>query len=106
MFTNSDLKSKVDSLWNLFWSRVMSNPFTAIELMSYLIFLRWSEVKEHNNQTLFLRTIPTVFMGKHKLEVDDLYKVPFTNFGSNALEKYFIPEEIEEMMELTNKLAA
>ncbi|MBK8486104.1 MAG: N-6 DNA methylase [Saprospiraceae bacterium] len=40
MLTNSDLKSKVDSLWNRFWSGGISNPLTAIEQMSYLIFLK------------------------------------------------------------------
>jgi type I restriction enzyme M protein len=40
MLTNSDLKSKVDSLWSRFWSGGISNPLTAIEQMSYLIFLK------------------------------------------------------------------
>ena len=33
-------------------------------------------------------------------------QIAFTNFGSNAVEKYFTQEEIEELMELTKKLAA
>ncbi|MBI2966215.1 MAG: N-6 DNA methylase [Bacteroidetes bacterium] len=40
MLTDSNLKSKVDSLWNRFWSGGISNPLTAIEQMSYLIFLK------------------------------------------------------------------
>lgn len=40
MLTSTDLKSKVDSLWNRFWSGGISNPLTAIEQMSYLIFLK------------------------------------------------------------------
>lgn len=66
-------------------------------------------ILEHNynaDQTRFLRTVQTVFMQKRKLEEADLYDAPFTNFGSNAVEKYFTPEEIEELMELTKKLAA
>lgn len=66
-------------------------------------------ILEHNynaDQTRFLRTVQTVFMQKRKLEEADLYEAPFTNFGSNAVEKYFTPEEIEELMELTKKLAA
>lgn len=66
-------------------------------------------ILEHNynaDQTRFLRTVQTVFMQKRKLEEADLYEAPFTNFGSNAVEKYFTPEEIDELMELTKKLAA
>ena len=40
MLTDNNLKSKVDSLWNRFWSGGISNPLTAIEQMSYLIFLK------------------------------------------------------------------
>lgn len=40
MLTDSSLKSQVDSLWNRFWSGGISNPLTAIEQMSYLIFLK------------------------------------------------------------------
>lgn len=66
-------------------------------------------ILEHNynaDQTRFLRTVQTVFMQKRKLEEADLYDAPFTNFGTNAVEKYFTHEEIEELMELTKKLAA
>ena len=40
MLTSPALKSQVDSLWNRFWSGGISNPLTAIEQMSYLIFLK------------------------------------------------------------------
>lgn len=40
MLTSPQLKSQVDSLWNRFWSGGISNPLTAIEQMSYLIFLK------------------------------------------------------------------
>jgi type I restriction enzyme M protein len=35
-----DLKSKIDALWNRFWSAGMSNPLQSIEQMSYLIFMK------------------------------------------------------------------
>jgi len=37
---DSDLKSKIDQLWNKFWSSGISNPLQAIEQMSYLIFMK------------------------------------------------------------------
>ncbi|PKL62763.1 MAG: DNA methyltransferase [Methanomicrobiales archaeon HGW-Methanomicrobiales-2] len=36
----SDLKSKIDTLWDRFWSGGMSNPLQSIEQMSYLIFMK------------------------------------------------------------------
>lgn len=40
MLTDPQLKSKVDSLWDKFWAGGIANPITAIEQMSYLIFLK------------------------------------------------------------------
>jgi type I restriction enzyme M protein len=36
----SALRSKVDALWNKFWSGGIANPLTAIEQISYLLFMR------------------------------------------------------------------
>jgi type I restriction enzyme R subunit len=66
-------------------------------------------ILEHSynaDQTRFLRTVQTVFMQNRKLEEADLYEAPFTNFGTNAVEKYFSVDDIIELMELTKKLAA
>lgn len=37
---NSKLKSLIDQLWNLFWSGGISNPLSAIEQITYLIFMK------------------------------------------------------------------
>ncbi|AKZ64288.1 DNA methyltransferase [Herbaspirillum hiltneri N3] len=37
---NSELKSKIDQLWNKFWSGGISNPLTAIEQITYLLFMK------------------------------------------------------------------
>lgn len=58
------------------------------------------------DQTRFLRTVQTVFLQKRKLEEADLYEAPFTNFGTNAVEKLFSENEIVEVIELMKKLAA
>ncbi|MBL7129282.1 MAG: N-6 DNA methylase [Ignavibacteria bacterium] len=50
MLTNPTLKSKVDSLWDKFWSGGIANPLTAIEQMSYLIFLKRLEDKDNANK--------------------------------------------------------
>ena len=37
---NPELKSKIDQLWNKFWSGGISNPLTAIEQITYLLFIK------------------------------------------------------------------
>ncbi len=37
---NSALKSKIDQLWDKFWSGGISNPLTAIEQITYLLFMK------------------------------------------------------------------
>lgn len=37
---DNNLKSKINKLWDKFWSSGLSNPITAIEQMSYLIFMK------------------------------------------------------------------
>jgi type I restriction enzyme M protein len=37
---NSTLKSKIDQLWDKFWSGGISNPLTAIEQITYLLFMK------------------------------------------------------------------
>ncbi|MBL7847752.1 MAG: DEAD/DEAH box helicase family protein [Cyclobacteriaceae bacterium] len=64
-------------------------------------------ILEHNynaDQTRFLRTVQTVFLQKRKLEEADLYEAPFTNFGANAVEKYFSQNQIDEVIQMTRRL--
>jgi type I restriction enzyme R subunit len=66
-------------------------------------------ILEHNynaDQSRFLRVVQSVFMQRKKLELADLYEEPFTNFGTNAVEKLFGENEISELIELTNRLIA
>jgi len=35
-----ELKSQINKLWDRFWSGGIANPLTAIEQMSYLIFMK------------------------------------------------------------------
>lgn len=64
------------------------------------------EHRYNANQTRFLRTVQSVFIQKRKLEVNDLYEPPFTNFGMNAVEQLFSDTEVEEIIELTKRLIA
>lgn len=35
-----ELKSKIDQIWNAFWSGGIANPLEMIEQITYLLFLR------------------------------------------------------------------
>ncbi|MEL6763942.1 MAG: type I restriction-modification system subunit M N-terminal domain-containing protein, partial [Cyanobacteria bacterium J06607_6] len=37
---NPELKSQIDQLWDKFWSGGISNPLTAIEQITYLLFMK------------------------------------------------------------------
>lgn len=48
MRLTTELKSKIDVLWERFWSGGMSNPLQSIEQMSYLIFMKRLEDMDNN----------------------------------------------------------
>ena len=35
-----ELKNKIDSLWEIFWTGGLTNPLDVIEQMTYLMFIR------------------------------------------------------------------
>ena len=46
----TEIKSKVQRLWDMFWSRGITNPITAIEQISYLLFIRrLEEIDEYKH---------------------------------------------------------
>lgn len=47
---NPELKSKIDQLWNKFWSGGISNPLTAIEQITYLLFMKRLDEQDHEKQ--------------------------------------------------------
>jgi type I restriction enzyme R subunit len=56
------------------------------------------------DQIRFLRAVQSVFLEKRKLETADLYEPPLTNFGADAVEKWFSEKEVTEMVEFANRL--
>ncbi len=47
---DTNLKSKINKLWDKFWSGGLSNPITAIEQMSYLIFMKKFEDEDNKKE--------------------------------------------------------
>ena len=50
MFVRSEVKSKIDSIWNKFWSGGIANPLNAIEQITALIFLKL--LNENDNKAI------------------------------------------------------
>jgi type I restriction enzyme R subunit len=66
-------------------------------------------IQVHNynaEQIRFLRSVQEVFLAKRTLVEADLYDPPFTNFGRNAVGRFFTPQEIGDLLHLTQSLAA
>ncbi len=52
----------------------------------------------NSDQLRFLRAMQGVFLKKRKLQAIDLYESPFTNFGTDAVERWFSEAQIDELI--------
>lgn len=50
------LKSKVDKLWEEFWTGGITNPLTVVEQITYLMYARMLDMNERNDEKRQLRT--------------------------------------------------
>jgi type I restriction enzyme M protein len=90
---NKKLKSLIVSLWDTFWSSGIANPITAIEQISYLLFIRrLDELETINEADLKYKSIfsgeYTPYFNHKKYEVTDKMtdqkKVQLNNTQENA----------------------
>jgi len=58
------------------------------------------------NQIRFLRAVQNVFLKKRRLDVTALYEEPLDRFGEDAVERWFTEEQVNELIELTERLVA
>ena len=58
------------------------------------------------DQIRFLRSVQEVFLQKRQLVEADLYEPPLTVFGRNAVERFFSPDDIHDLLEMTGALVA
>ncbi len=56
------------------------------------------------DQIRFLCEVQSVFWEKRKLETADLYEPPRTNFGADAVEKWFTDKDVRELVTFTERL--
>lgn len=66
---NKNLQSLIDELWNKFWSGGISNPLTAIEQITYLLFMKkidaLDEKREGEYNDGFTDKFISIFEGKY-----------------------------------------
>jgi type I restriction enzyme M protein len=84
---NSNIKSLIDKLWNNFWSGGISNPLTAIEQITYLIFMKRLddlEAKRERDAEFTGEKYVSRFSGKYKVpgssEEVDKSELRWSNF--------------------------
>lgn len=59
------------------------------------------------DQIRFLRAVHSVFLEKrYKLQLADLYEGPLETFGLNAVDRLFTTKDVDELLALTQELAA
>ncbi|MEE9223967.1 MAG: class I SAM-dependent DNA methyltransferase, partial [Thermoplasmata archaeon] len=81
-----EMKAKIDKLWNMFWAGGLSNPLTAIEQMSYLIFMKRLEDLDNVNRIRAENTGEkhhSIFDGK-----DDLMWSNWKHMNATAMYKH------------------
>src|SRR5262245_22473349 len=77
-----ELRSRVDKLWNDFWSGGIANPLTVIEQMTYLMFLRLLDIRETNAKKQWERLNPgKTFKGTFGPDEQELRWSHFKQFG-------------------------
>jgi len=72
LLTDPKLRSQIDQLWDRLWSGGLSNPFDAIEQVSYLLFLKMLDDREKQKKRraarrgeLYLPTLPAELLWDH-----------------------------------------
>lgn len=106
---SNDLKSKINKLWDKFWSRGITNPITAIEQISYLLFLRRLDDLDQENKMQSLK-YKTFFVRE---KVDQNGKVLLNKKGQRIMEdaedcrwsKFSSLENADDIFEVVSKKA-
>lgn len=82
---NPTLKSHIDKLWNNFWSGGIANPLTAIEQITYLLFMKQLD----KNETIAERNVNDGFIEEkdYNFRFKGKYQPPGTTKVKDAIEK-------------------
>ncbi|MCC7570338.1 type I restriction-modification system subunit M [Candidatus Micrarchaeota archaeon] len=89
---DSELKSKINLLWNKFWSGGISNPLQAIEQMSYLIFMKRLEeedIAREQNAKLLNEKYNSIFKGNEDCKWSRWTEMPAEQMLEHVRDKVF-----------------
>jgi len=89
---DSELKSKINLLWNKFWSGGISNPLQAIEQMSYLIFMKRLEdedVARYQNAKFLGKGHDSIFKGNEDCKWSKWSEMPAEKMLEHVRDKVF-----------------
>lgn len=102
MLQNPEIKKLILKLWNIFWSGGISNPLTAIEQITYLIFIKRLDVldKEKKNSIIFKGTYQKtgkeedklIEAPKEELRWSNILKIKDKEERLEFISKYVFPE--------------
>jgi type I restriction enzyme R subunit len=56
------------------------------------------------DQIRFLRAVQNVFLQRRRLVLADLYEPPLSSFGADAVERWFTPDQVEDLLGFFNHL--
>ncbi len=96
---NSKLKSYIDSLWNTFWSGGISNPLTAIEQITYLLFMKRLDEMEAKREK------DAVFTGDSYTSRFEGTYIPYVDEAEFYFERGDHPVGKEKEEEIAKKIA-
>ncbi len=65
-----------------------------------------SQHQYNADQINFLRAVQNVFIQKRHLQRADLYEEPLTRFGADAVDRWFTPREVDEVLAFAARLAS
>lgn len=69
-------------------------------------FQRFITAHQFNaDQIRFMKAVQSVFLQKRKLALADLYAEPLTNFGEDAVDRWFSEKDIQDVLALTKELS-
>ncbi len=89
---DANLKSKINQLWDKFWSNGISNPLQAIEQMSYLIFMKRLEdedSKREQNSKLKKEKFTSLFTNKEECKWSTWSTYPADKILTHVRDKVF-----------------
>jgi len=99
---NSNIKSLIDKLWNNFWSGGISNPLTAIEQITYLIFMKRLddlEAKRERDAEFTGEKYTSRFSGKYKVpgssDEIDKSELRWSNFKRRPADEMLLHVQIK-----------